>query len=218
MPNVDNITVNTQSSIRIEGSKILYFDPYKITNVTSDADMIFITHSHPDHFEESSIKAVVKKDTLIIAPESMKAAVLSAKLALDSNCHFYSIGEEAVFDHIKIKTVAAYNNLKPFHPKGKKFLGYVILMDGITYYVAGDTDMNKDNRNVKCDVAIVPIGGGFTMDKKQAAEFMSIIKPSVAVPTHYGSMVGSPKDGEAFKELVNKVDSDIRVEIKLSNN
>lgn len=215
MVNVENITVNEQSSIRIAGSKILYFDPYKITNMVSDADMIFITHSHPDHLDESSIKAIIKAETVIIAPLSIKKNLLGIDIISEEKCYFYQVNESDVVDDIEIQTVAAYNNLAPFHPKSKKFLGYNVLMDGVSYYVAGDTDMNKDNKAVKCDVAIVPIGGGFTMDKKQAAEMINIIKPDIAIPTHYGSIVGNPKDGEVFKELVSKLDSNIKVEIKL---
>lgn len=89
---------------------------------------------------------------------------------------------------IEIETVPAYNKLKLFHMKSKGWLGYIVTMDGVRYYVAGDTDEHEDNRNVKCDVALIPIGGTYTMDKKHAADYIAKIGPKVAIPTHYGSV------------------------------
>ena len=76
---LNNITVNTQSIIRIEGSKILYFDPFKIEADRHDADIIFITHEHYDHFEPESIMKLKKENTILVAPESMKKQVLSTQ-------------------------------------------------------------------------------------------------------------------------------------------
>lgn len=117
--NLSNITVNTQSSIRIEGSKILYFDPFQIQSAAHDADFIFITHEHYDHFEPESIAKLKKEDTRLVAPESMKKKVLSeAGIALE-NCMFYRPDETYEEQGLLIETVPAYNKLKPFHTKGK---------------------------------------------------------------------------------------------------
>ena len=109
-------------------------------------------------------------------------------------------------------TVSNYNNLKPFHPKSAGWVGYILQIDGQRIYIAGDTDMNRDNQDVKCDVALVPIGGKFTMDAKKAAEFINTIQPSIAIPTHYGSIVGKKEDADVFAAGVK---APIRTEIKM---
>lgn len=119
------------------------------------------------------------------------------------------------FNQLSVETVPAYNNLKPFHTKGNKWLGYIVKMDGITYYIAGDTDVNTDVKKVKCDVALVPIGGHYTMDKKQAADFICGMRPKAAIPTHYGDIVGNPADGTDFKDYIDSIDNGIQVELKL---
>lgn len=210
-----NITVNTQSSIRIGGSKVLYFDPYLIPAVSRDADLIFITHEHYDHFEPESIAKLQKEETLLVAPESMKKKALSELGMAEENCLFYQPGESFEAGGIAVETIPAYNKLKPFHPKGKKWQGYVVTMDDTRYYVSGDTDVNEDIKKVRCDVALIPVGGFYTMDCKQAAEYIAQIKPQAVIPTHYGSIVGNKTDGEEFQKMLEGLNGDIHVELKL---
>ncbi len=213
--NLDNITVNAQSSIRIAGSKILYFDPFQIADVSHDADIIFITHEHYDHFEPESIAKIKKEGTFLAAPESMKKKVLSESGVESDRCVFYNPGETHELEGIVIETIPAYNKLKPFHPKGKQWQGYIVKMDDARYYVAGDTDVNEDIQKVKCDVALIPIGGHYTMDKKQAADYIANLKPKAVIPTHYGNVVGKPTDGSDFQNDVETKDKSIQVELKL---
>lgn len=212
--NLEHITVNTQSSIRIAGSKILYFDPFKMEDAAHDADIIFITHEHYDHFEPGSVAKIRKENTFLVAPESMKKKVLSESNVRSDKCVFYNPGEVHELEGIVIETVPMYNKLKPFHPKGKKWQGYIVKMDGCRYYVAGDTDVNGDIQKVKCDVAMIPIGGYYTMDKKQAAEYIVSLKPKAVIPTHYGSIVGKQTDGGDFKCVLAAMDKDIQIELK----
>ncbi|MDE7246428.1 MAG: MBL fold metallo-hydrolase [Lachnospiraceae bacterium] len=212
---LNHITVNTQSSIRIEGSQVLYFDPFQIATAARDADMIFITHDHYDHFDPPSIAKIKKEGTLLIVPESMKKKALSESGISPDRCLFYQPGETYEQRNLVIETVPAYNKLKPFHPKGKKFLGYVVKMDDIRYYVSGDTDVNEDIEKVQCDVAMIPIGGFYTMDKKQAADYIAKLKPKAVIPTHYASIVGNKTDGRDFQKDLAGMDSGIQVELKL---
>ena len=85
-------------------------------------------------------------------------------------------------------------------------------MDGIHYYVAGDTDAVNELSSVKCDVALVPIGGTYTMNAKEAAKLINGIRPEIAIPTHYGSIVGKPEDADIFRKFV---DQPIVVETRL---
>ena len=200
----NHIKVNTQNSIRIKGSKILYFDPFQVEECRHDADLIFITHEHYDHFDPD-----------LITPESMKKKALSKSGIAAGKCVFFKPGETDIQDGMMIQTVPAYNRLKPFHPKMKKWLGYVVKLDEIRYYVAGDTDVNEEIRKVQCDVALVPIGGHYTMDKKQAAEFIAELKPGAVIPTHYGSIIGNKTDGQEFANALKAIAPDIRVELKI---
>ena len=211
---LSNVTVNAQSSVKINGSKVLYFDPFDVQDVMGDADIIFVTHDHFDHFDPSSIAKVKNDETIFVAPESMHKKALSEAGIVADKCIFLQPGTENEIKGLKIKTIPAYNKLKPFHMKSSKWQGYIVTLDGTRYYVAGDTDANEDVKSVECDVAILPIGGHYTMDKKQAADLVKVIRPSAVIPTHYGKIVGDPNDGKLFKSLV-EADCDIQVEIKL---
>ena len=104
---------------------------------------------------------------------------------------------------IRFETVPAYNVNKTFHTKEKGWVGYIIELGGIRYYFAGDTDINEENKKVKCDVAFIPVGGTYTMDYKEAAELINEIKPKIAVPIHYGSIVGTKQDAISFIKLLH---------------
>ncbi len=200
---IENIQVFTQSSIRIEGKEgIIYIDPFEIKGEAHDADYILFTHDHYDHFSPEDIKKVCKGDTIYVYPKTLEKAV-KGKLADADRAYMVEPGESKEIKGLVIKTVPAYNNLKPFHPRKKGWVGYILTVDDREIYVAGDTDMTKDNQRIKCDIALVPIGGRFTMNPKEAAELVNIIKPNVVIPTHYGSIVGSESDGETFARLVD---------------
>ncbi len=197
--NCDQIQVNTQSSIRVEGSKVVRFDPFKIGAELHDADVICITHAHYDHFDPDSIENVRKDDTVFIAPVSMAKEL--EKAAAKEQTHLLDIGEVLKLEGLTVTALPAYNKWKPFHPKRERWLGYLLEMDGIRYYIAGDTDAVKELQEVRCDVALVPVGGTYTMNAKEAAELVGRIGPAAAVPIHYGSIVGKPEDAETFRRL-----------------
>ena len=111
--------------------------------------------------------------------------------------------EETNILGIDVKTIPAYNIGKSFHPKENKWVGYVISYNDTTYYIAGDTDMTPENECVKCDIALIPIGGHYTMDYNEGAQLVKKINPKVVIPTHYGSIVGSKNDGKLLKELLS---------------
>lgn len=200
----DRIQLNIQSSIRIEGSKIIYFDPWQIRYESHDADMIFITHEHYDHFSPEDIVRVANMSTYIVCPQMMLNQVMAAiNMPYD---RFVGInpGQKREIARMMVEGVWAYNQRKPFHAKRNAWLGYVVTLDAVRYYVAGDTDATSDNRDVRCNVAFLPIGGVNTMDIKEAAILTRKITPDAVIPTHYGSIVGSPLDGELFERMVPK--------------
>lgn len=204
--NTNNIEVNTQSSIRLELDKIIYFDPFQIKEDKHDADIIFITHEHYDHLDKDSIEKIKKDNTLIIAPKSMEKTINEIEV---NDYKYLNPNEEINIDNINIKTIPAYNIDKDFHPKENNWLGYIITYNNITYYIAGDTDKTIDNESVKCDIAFLPIGGYYTMDASDASNLAKIINPKVVIPIHYGTIVGNKTDAD---ELI-KFLSDTNIEV-----
>lgn len=208
---ISNIEINTQSSIKLVLDKTIYFDPYKIEKDIHDADLIFITHDHYDHMDSKSIEKVKNENTIIVAPKSMEKDIKKIEL---KDYIFLNPNEELNINNLNIKTIEAYNNHKPFHPKKNNWLGYIVTYNNISYYIAGDTDKTIENEKVKCDVAFLPIGGYFTMDAKDAADLIRIINPKVVIPIHYGSIVGNKNDGKKLKEFLS--DTNIEVVEKLN--
>ena len=190
------------STIKINKSnKKIYIDPYNIKNGLNDADYIFITHNHYDHFSEVDIKKVKNNETIIIITEDLYTNTL--KLGFNGmNIITVKPNENYQVDGIKFSTISAYNTNKTFHPKENEWVGYIIELENSKYYIAGDTDITDENKKVKCDVAFVPVGGTYTMDFKEAAHLINEIKPKIAVPIHYGSIVGTNQDATDFVKLL----------------
>ena len=199
---LENVEVLYHSSIKIKDNKIIYIDPFKIDKDYNDADIVFITHDHFDHYSEEDIDKVINENTIIIIPEELLTKILrkginkNAVITVESN-------KEYMVQGIKFETIPAYNTNKTFHPKENDWVGYIITLDGIRYYIAGDTDITEENKKVKCDVAFVPVGGTYTMNYSEAAELVNIIKPKIAVPIHYGSVVGTKQDATNFIKLLH---------------
>ena len=199
---LENIEVLYHSSIKISKNKVIYIDPFKIDKNYNDADIVFITHDHFDHYSEEDIDKVINENTTIIIPEELLTKILrkginkNAVITVESN-------KEYMVQGIKFETIPAYNTNKTFHPKENDWVGYIITLDGIRYYIAGDTDITEENRKVKCDVAFVPVGGTYTMDFKEAAQLINEIQPKIAVPIHYGSVVGTKQDATDFIKLLH---------------
>lgn len=207
--NTDFIELLTHSSIRIKSDVVIYCDPFNIDKDYRDADLVLITHDHFDHFSPDDIAKVRKADTVFLVPASIEDKVrkeLGKKAMILSG----NPGESFNFEYLDVDMVPAYNVNKQFHPKANNWVGYVVYIDDRKIYIAGDTDINEDNLNVTCDIAMVPVGGTYTMTAKEAADFVNQIGCEVAIPTHYGSVTGSEDDAEVFK---SNVDSSIDVRI-----
>ena len=200
---LEGIELLGHSSIKIKKlNKIIYIDPFNIKNSLNDANYIFITHNHYDHFSENDIKKVKNNETIIIVTEDLYTNTL--KLGFSKmNIITVKPNETYQVEKIKFSTIPAYNTNKKFHPKENDWVGYIIELEENKYYIAGDTDITTENKNVKCDVAFVPVGGTYTMDFKEAATLINQIKPKIAVPIHYGSIVGTKQDAIDFAKLLN---------------
>ena len=199
---LENVEVLCHSSIKINKEKVIYIDPFKIEKNYNDADIVFITHDHFDHYSEEDIDKVINENTIIIIPEELLTKLLrkginkNAIITVEPN-------EKYMVQGIKFETIPAYNTNKTFHPKKNGWVGYIIIINVIRYYIAGDKDITEENKKVKCDVAFVPVGGTYTMNFKEAANLINEIKPKIAIPIHYGSVVGTEQDAIDFIRLLH---------------
>jgi L-ascorbate metabolism protein UlaG (beta-lactamase superfamily) len=186
------------SGFKIKGEKIIYIDPFNISNSDEKADIILITHEHYDH---CSIKDIMKlsmpKTTILITPDCQsKLSDFPGKVGLVEPNRQY------VVQGIKIETVPAYNIGKRYHMKDNSWVGYIVTVNGKRIYHAGDTDIIPEMNSIKnIDVAMLPVCGSMIMTASEAAKAAEIIKPKVAVPMHYGAILGSRADAEKFKSL-----------------
>ena len=197
----NKIEVLCHSSIRITGDKTIYIDPFKIEKNYNDADYIFCTHSNYDHYSKEDIEKVINQETTIITVESSKQEALEI-VKNENKIIIVKPNEQYNVDGIKFQTTPAYNKNKPFHPKENNWVGFIIEINGEKIYIAGDTDNIEEIQKIKCDVALIPIGGTYTMTYEEAAELANTIEANTVIPTHYGSIVGEKQDGEKFKKLV----------------
>lgn len=204
------ISVNKQSSIRLEGSKVLYFDPLEV-KTRHDADYIFITHPHFDHFSLLSILELKKEGTVIITTKDIVEELLSVGFD-EEYIMVVKPNQTYSLKNIEFKTIPAYNLHKKNHPKTSGWVGYVVNLDNVIYYIMGDTDVTKEAKEVECDVLFIPVGGTYTMDCLEAATLTNYIVPKLAIPIHYGYVAGSIKDALVFKK---KLDPTIHCEILL---
>jgi L-ascorbate metabolism protein UlaG (beta-lactamase superfamily) len=173
-------------------------DPYEI-KAGKAADYIFITHNHYDHMSIVDIKKEAVKKTLVICPKECE------KELKDFNLKVVVPGDKFDLEGLKVEAVPAYNNVKPFHTKSSLKVGYVLTIGKARIYHAGDTDFITEMKDLKnITVAMVPIGGMFTMDPKEAAQAINAIKPAIAVPMHYGYKIGKKENAAEFEGLVDK--------------
>ena len=197
------VEVLGHASVKLTGKKTIYFDPYNIHVKLGDADYIFITHDHYDHYDLESIENVKKDHTKIIVPTCLKDH--EHDLVVEPEKHYK-------IDSIEFDTIRSYNIGKEFHPKSKDYVGYNICLEDEFFYIMGDTDRTPEADQVQTDYCFVPIGGTYTMNVVEAADYINDLQPKVAIPIHYGSITGSIQLADEFKERVKK---DIKVEIKI---
>ena len=206
---LEGIQVLCHSRIRIKREKVIYIDTFRIKEEYHDADIILITHDHYDHYSEEDIDKIKKENTIIVVPEQLLEKVIKLGFEKDT-IMIVKPNEKYKVEGMQIETIPAYNVNKPFHPKQNGWVGYILVIEGIRYYIAGDTDITQENQNVKCDVAFVPVGGTYTMDSKEAVKLANHILPKMAVPIHYGEIVGTKQDAIDFANLL---DSEIACKI-----
>ena len=191
------IRVNTHSSVRVAAEgKVLYVDPFRLPAEPHDADLIFLTHDHFDHFSPQDVIKAMKPETVFVMPE--RTAKAAEEVTAGHRVLTVAPGQTREAEGLRFETVAAYNPDKPFHPRENGWVGYVLTVLGRRVYVAGDTDATPEAAGVNCEIALLPIGGKYTMDPEQAADLARRMGPKVVIPIHYGSVVGTEQAYDRF--------------------
>jgi len=183
------------ASFRLDGPPTIYFDPWKLKGRHPQADVILVSHEHHDHCSPKDVKQISGPGTVIVASRG-------AAKKLRGNVRALRPGERTTVGEVEIEAVPAYNVEKRFHPRQAEHVGFIVTLRRERLYFAGDTDRTPEMANVRCDVALLPVGGTYTMDAEEAAQAAADIGPKVAVPMHYGAgVVGTRADAERFRSL-----------------
>jgi L-ascorbate metabolism protein UlaG (beta-lactamase superfamily) len=202
----------------IKNSKVIYIDPYNINYKEGDpkADIILITHGHYDHCSVEDIKKIVKEGTKVFLTADAQSKV--ARFSEPIEITVVEPGNEFDLGAVKVEATVAYNVDKSFHKKDEGWVGYLIKMDNVIVYHTGDTDVIPEMQKLtghmqpnKKFVALVPVGGRYTMTAEEAVEAMKVIKPNLAIPMHWGSIIGSEEDAKEFVELCKEAGIDSQI-------
>jgi len=197
-------------AFKVKNKQTIYFDPFEI-KPQEKGDIILISHEHFDHCSTEDIKKIIHENSVIIAAKLCKSKIDVLKEKVSQIMYFQPY-QKIIVNDVKIEAIPAYNINKfrlpdvPYHPKENLGLGYVIEMNGVRIYHAGDTDFIPEMKELKdIDIALLPVSGTYVMTASEAAEAAKAIKPKIAIPMHYGSIVGSREDAEEFQELLEGV-------------
>jgi L-ascorbate metabolism protein UlaG (beta-lactamase superfamily) len=189
----------SHDSFRLDGPPVIYFDPWKLRGRLPVADLVLVTHEHYDHCSPDDIAKIAQPKTIIIANVGAAAKLQGARAV--------SPGDHLTVAGVDVEVVWAYNVNKfrspghPFHPREENHVGYVVTVEGVRLYHAGDTDLIPEMADIACDVALLPVSGTYAMTVDEAAQAARILKPQIVVPMHYGSGIGTPKDGRRLSEI-----------------
>ena len=179
---------------------VLYIDPWKLPSAQPDANLVFVSHGHFDHWSADDVAAVSQDTTTVVGPPDVVESLPGGRVLRP--------GERVESTGACIEAVPAYNIDKDFHPKANDWLGAVIALGGTRVYYAGDTDRIPEMDALsEVDVALLPVGGTYTMNAAQAAEACQAIGARIALPYHWGDIVGTEADAQAFVDATADCDS-----------
>jgi L-ascorbate metabolism protein UlaG (beta-lactamase superfamily) len=181
-------------TFKITGSKVIYTDPFKIRKKDT-ADIILITHDHFDHCSPDDVKLLRSEKTIVVAPQDC-ASKFSGKVKT------VRPGDKFTVEGVSVEAVPSYNTNKQFHPKSNAWVGYIFAIDGKRIYIAGDTDYIPEMKSFSTDIALLPVSGTYVMTAEEAVQAALDINPRIAIPMHYGSIVGSAGDAHRFAQAL----------------
>lgn len=184
-------------------SKKIYIDPYKLSKEhenVSDADIVLITHNHFDHLSIEDLKNIINETTVIVSAQEclsqLKSLNVKESIGIDPR-------NSVKVNDLKIETVHAYNVDKEFHPKNDKKIGFIVEFGNDRLYHIGDSDIIPEMKDTNSTITLVPVSGTYVMTAEEASKAINeLINPKIAIPMHYGTIVGNKEDAIRFSELV----------------
>lgn len=186
-------------AFRIDAEKVLYFDPYQISTGPK-ADLILVSHDHFDHCSPEDIAKIQRPDTVIVTEKDCAKK-------LKGDVRILKVGETLVESGIMVEAVPSYNTDKDFHPRKNGWLGFIVEVEGVRIYHAGDSDFIQEMKDFQVDIALLPVSGTYVMTADQAVKAAMAIQPKLAIPMHYGAIVGGEEDALRFKkDLEGKIE------------
>lgn len=197
---LENLHWLGHASFRLDASRRIYFDPWKLSKGSQKAEIIFISHDHFDHFSKDDVASLSTKETVIVTDKSVGRQLQGKVLCKEIKA--LQPGNKIEVLGVKVQAVPSYNLNKEFHPKEDGKLGFIVTIDRISIYHAGDTDYIPEMKDYACDIALLPVSGTYVMTADEAANAALTIRPGAAIPMHYGDIVGSNSDAERFRDLL----------------
>jgi L-ascorbate metabolism protein UlaG (beta-lactamase superfamily) len=197
------ITWLGHDGFKLHKDRVIYVDPYRLGAKAEPADLVCITHEHFDHLSLDDLKKVVTQETTVVTIAACQRAVQALK---PKAVRVVAAGDCLVIDGVKVEVLPAYNTDKfrspgnPFHPQADGKVGFILGIGGVRIYHSGDTDEIPEMASAKgVDVALLPVSGTYVMTAQEAVRACNTIQPKLAIPMHYGALVGSAADAEAFR-------------------
>lgn len=183
-------------SFRLIGEKVVYIDPWKITNARHDADVVLVTHDHFDHFVIEDVDRVRNENTIVVVPEMLRGKV-------QGNVRVVRRGDKLTVNGVPVEVTAAYNlapDRQNFHPNAYGGVGYIVTLNGKRIYHTGDTDAIPEMKGLEADIMLVPVSGTYVCNSDEAVQVVELVKPKLAIPMHWDSIVGTWEDANRFKQ------------------
>jgi L-ascorbate metabolism protein UlaG (beta-lactamase superfamily) len=193
---LDKIHRINHDCFRIDGPVVIYTDPFHLPDKSPKADLVLISHDHFDHCSTEDLEKIAKKDTVYVAIAACKKALSK----LPGTVREVKPGDKLEAKGITVEAVPAYNTNKQFHPKSVGHVGYVFSVEGKRIYFAGDTDRIPEMKNIRCDIALLPVSGTYVMTAPEAVEAAKDMGSPIVIPMHYGDIVGTENDAKEFSK------------------
>jgi L-ascorbate metabolism protein UlaG (beta-lactamase superfamily) len=191
---IEKIHFINHDCFRFEGEVVVYTDPFHVPEGLPKADLVLISHDHFDHCSPEDLDKIKKDGTTFVA-------IAACQKQLSGDVKIVKPGDKLQAQGVEIEVVPAYNTDKDFHPKAQGHAGYLFILGGQRIYFAGDTDHIPEMKDIRCDIALLPVSGTYVMTAEQAVEAARDIGAKVVIPMHYGDIVGTREDAERFSKM-----------------